>query len=45
MADLISLNVIVERIFLSKGVKVMLDADFAELYGVTTKARQSLHPT
>ena len=38
MADLISLNVIVERIFLSHGMKVMLGADFAELYGVTIKA-------
>ncbi|MBW1765320.1 MAG: ORF6N domain-containing protein [Deltaproteobacteria bacterium] len=26
-----------DRIFLSQGVKVMLDADLAELYGVTTK--------
>ena len=37
MADLISLDVIAERILLSQGVKVMSDADLAELYGVTLR--------
>ena len=35
--SLIPIEVIERRIFLIRGVKVMLDADLAELYGVTTK--------
>ena len=31
-------NEIEQRIFLFRGVKVMLDRDLAELYGVTTTA-------
>jgi len=35
---LISHEVVAERILLIRGIKVMLDADLAELYGVPTKA-------
>ena len=36
-ASIVSLEHVVSRIFLVRGQKVMLDADLAELYGVTTK--------
>jgi hypothetical protein len=35
--ELIPIEAISQRIFIIRGVKVMLDADLAELYGVTTK--------
>ena len=38
MPDIISVEAIAGKIFLNRGMKVMLDADLAELYGVTTKA-------
>jgi hypothetical protein len=38
MKDLIPIERIEKRILLLRGQKVMLDADLAELYGVTTKA-------
>ncbi len=38
MKDLIPIERIEKRIFFLRGQKVMLDADLAELYGVTTKA-------
>jgi hypothetical protein len=37
MKELISMSVIEEKILLIRGKKVMLDADLAGLYGVTTK--------
>jgi len=37
MPDIISVEAIAGKIFLNRGMKVMLDADLAELYGVTTK--------
>ena len=37
MSDIIPLEKIEGRILLIRGQKVMLDADLAELYGVTTK--------
>lgn len=36
-ASIVPLERVVSRIFLVRGQKVMLDADLAELYGVTTK--------
>jgi phage regulator Rha-like protein len=36
-ASMVPLERVVSRIFLVRGQKVMLDADLAELYGVTTK--------
>jgi phage regulator Rha-like protein len=36
-ASIVPLEGVVSRIFLVRGQKVMLDADLAELYGVTTK--------
>jgi len=36
-ASIVSLEHVVSRIFLIRGQKVMLDADLADLYGVTTK--------
>ena len=38
MPDIISVEAIAGKIFLNRGMKVMLEADLAELYGVTTKA-------
>jgi len=38
MPDIISVEAIAGKIFLNHGMKVMLDADLAELYGVTMKA-------
>ena len=38
MSDIISIETIAGKIFLFRGMKVILDADLAELYGVTTKA-------
>jgi len=38
MSDIISIETISGKIYLNRGMKVMLDADLAELYGVTTKA-------
>src|SRR3989338_8890646 len=38
MKDLMPTERIEQAIFLIRGQKVMLDADLAELYGVTTKA-------
>ena len=35
--SIVPLESVVSRIFLVRGQKVMLDADLAELYGVTTK--------
>jgi phage regulator Rha-like protein len=37
MANIISVEVIAAKIFEVRGKKVMLDADLAKLYGVTTK--------
>jgi hypothetical protein len=36
-ASIVPLESVVSRIFLVRGQKIMLDADLAELYGVTTK--------
>ena len=36
--ELIPIEAISQRIFIIRGVKVMLDADLAELYGVMTKS-------
>jgi phage regulator Rha-like protein len=38
MTDLISVESITNRIYFIRGLKVMLDRDLAELYGVETKA-------
>jgi len=38
MSDIVSVETIASKIHLIRGMKVMLDADLAELYGVTTKA-------
>ena len=38
MSDIVSVEAIAGKTFLNRGMKVMLDADLAELYGVTTKA-------
>ena len=37
MESLVPVEVVERKIFLIRGRKVMLDADLAELYGVTTK--------
>ena len=37
MSDIVPAVSVEERILLVRGVRVMLDADLAELYGVTTK--------
>jgi len=37
MKELIPVEVIENKILLLRGEKVMLDADLADLYGVTTK--------
>jgi hypothetical protein len=37
MSNLISIEVITNKIFVIRGKKVMLDRDLAQLYGVTTK--------
>ena len=37
MSELISIEVIASKVFFIRGVKVMLDRDFADLYGVETK--------
>ena len=36
-ADLVPIATITSNIHLMRGIKVMLDTDIAELYGVTTK--------
>jgi hypothetical protein len=36
-ASIVPLERVVSRIFLVRGQKIMLDADLADLYGVTTK--------
>jgi len=38
MKTLISIEVIERKIYLIRGLKVMMDSDLAELYGVTVKA-------
>jgi len=38
MSDIVTKEAITGKIHLIRGMKVMLDADLAELYGVTTKA-------
>jgi flagellar capping protein FliD len=38
MTTLISIELIASKIYLIRGIKVMLDRDLAELYGVETKA-------
>jgi len=38
MSDIVTIEAITGKIHLIRGMKVMLDADLAELYGVTTKA-------
>ncbi len=38
MTDLIPVENIKEKIFVIRGLKVLLDRDLAELYGVETKA-------
>ena len=38
MTDLISVESITNRIYLIRGLKIMIDRDLAELYGVSTKA-------
>ncbi len=37
MTDIIPLETIERRILLIRGHKVMIDADLADIYGVTTK--------
>jgi hypothetical protein len=37
MTDIIPLETVASKIYLIRGMKVMLDSDLAELYGVTTK--------
>ena len=37
MSQLVEVNDITQRIYTVRGVKVMLDRDLAELYGVETK--------
>ena len=37
MADIVRRDIIEKKIFLIRGLNVMLDRDFAELYGVETK--------
>jgi hypothetical protein len=37
MSDVVSVETIVGKIHLIRGIKVMLDADLAELYGVETR--------
>lgn len=37
MTDIIKQNIIEKKIFLIRGLNVMLDKDLAELYGVETK--------
>ena len=38
MTDIIPVESIANKIYIFRGVKVMLDSDLAELYGVDTKA-------
>ena len=38
LSSLIPIQIIEQKIFLFRGLKVMLDADLATLYGVETKA-------
>jgi len=38
MSNDVSVETIAGKIYLIRGMKVILDADLAELYGVTTKA-------
>ncbi|MBW2739010.1 MAG: ORF6N domain-containing protein [Deltaproteobacteria bacterium] len=38
MSDIVSIETIADKIHPIRGMKVMLDADLAELYGVTAKA-------
>ena len=38
MSELISIEAVASKIFFIRNVKVMLDRDLAELYGVETKA-------
>ena len=38
--DLVAIEAIASRIVVLRGQRVMLDADLAALYGVTTKAAQ-----
>jgi len=37
MTSLVPVEVITSKIYLVRGIKVMLDRDLAELYGVETK--------
>ena len=37
MSDIISIEAIAGKIYLIRGLKVMLDRDLAELYGIETK--------
>jgi len=37
MANIVSVENITSKIFMIRGIKVMLDRDLAELYGVETK--------
>ena len=37
MTDIVSVDSITSRIYLIRGLKVMIDRDLAELYGVETK--------
>ena len=38
MKTIVPIEIITSKIFLIRNIKVMLDRDLAELYGVTTKA-------
>jgi len=37
MSNIVSMETIVSKIYMIRGLKVMLDRDLAELYGVETK--------